>query len=383
MTQAKSPFMDTFEIPPYMDGLLSGLSFAVKDLIDIAGMVTGCGNPSWAKSHPKAAVHAVCIEQLLGGGATCVGKTISDELAFSLLGENYFYGTPVNPTAEGRVPGGSSSGSASAVALGLVDFAIGTDTGGSVRVPASNCQIFGFRPSHGRISVAGVNAFALSFDTVGAFARDLDTLEKVMEVLLGEAKSEAFEPSIFQLDEAIERCDAEIQKSFRFDFPSKQLPQIDLLDTFSQIQWSEIWSSLGAWIEAEDPEFGPRTKGNFHLAKTAKRKDLFSLIKTREQFTKEVNQMIGNGFLLFPTTTSIPPKLGEIGGRQKTGSYYPRLLTQTSLAGLAGLPQLSFPIGGPVGLSLVASHGNDMALFQAVRGLLKTRAGDLPAHISD
>src|SRR5262245_57237595 len=141
-------FVATFDLPPTSSGPLDGLSFAVKDLIDIAGQKTGCGNPGWRDLHPAAVAHAPCVEQLLQAGGRCIGKTITDELAFSLLGENHFYGTPLNAQAPDRVPGGSSSGSASAVACGLVDFALGTDTGGSTRVPASNCGIWGFRPSH-------------------------------------------------------------------------------------------------------------------------------------------------------------------------------------------------------------------------------------------
>ena len=148
-----SAFLTAFELPPTGSGMLDGLCFAVKDVIDVAGWKTGCGNPTWRDSHPSAVANAVCVEQLLRAGARCVGKTISDELAFSLLGQNHFYGTPLNPQAADRVPGGSSSGSASAVACGLVDFALGTDTGGSTRVPASNCGIWGFRPSHGFISL--------------------------------------------------------------------------------------------------------------------------------------------------------------------------------------------------------------------------------------
>src|SRR5215207_7948504 len=158
------------EVDPTRSGLLDGLSFAVKDLIDIGGYKTGCGNPSWGDTHPLASMNAVCVEQLLDAGARCVGKTVSDELAFSLLGENHFYGTPLNPKAPDRVPGGSSSGSASAVACGLLDFALGPDTGGSVRVPANNCGVWGMRPSHGFISVAGVNPLAPTFDTVGILA---------------------------------------------------------------------------------------------------------------------------------------------------------------------------------------------------------------------
>src|SRR5436309_7997242 len=169
-------FVTRFDLSPTGSGPLNGLCFAVKDVIDVAGYKTGCGNPTWRDSHPTATAHAVCVEQLLRAGARCVGKTICDELAFSLLGENYFYGTPLNPKAPDRVPGGSSSGSASAVACGLVDFAFGTDTGGSVRVPASNCGIWGIRTTHGRISVAGVNPLSPTFDTVGILAKDMDVL---------------------------------------------------------------------------------------------------------------------------------------------------------------------------------------------------------------
>ncbi len=153
-------FVDNFSLAATGEGPLSGLTFVVKDIIDVAGHRTGCGNPTWLATHPPATVHAVCVEQLLAAGGRAVGKTISDEIAFSLLGENHFYGTPLNPAAPDRIPGGSSSGSASAVACGLADFALGTDTGGSVRVPASNCGLWGLRPSHGFVSVAGVMPFA-------------------------------------------------------------------------------------------------------------------------------------------------------------------------------------------------------------------------------
>src|SRR5947199_6802555 len=167
-----SAFLTTFELPPTGSGMLDGLCFAVKDLIDVAGWKTGCGNPTWRDSHPPAMAHAVCVEQLLRAGARCVGKTICDELAFSLLGENHFYGTPLNARAPDRVPGGSSSGSASAVAAGLCDTALGTDTGGSVRVPASFCGLYGIRPTHGRIDMSGVMPQAPRTGTTRWFARD-------------------------------------------------------------------------------------------------------------------------------------------------------------------------------------------------------------------
>jgi amidase len=188
-------FVTAFDLSPIGSGQLDGLRFAVKDTIDVAGFKTSCGNPTWRDSHPAAVVHAVCVEQLLLAGARCVGKTVCDELAFSLLGENHFYGTPLNARATNRVPGGSSSGSASAVACGLVDFALGTDTGGSTRVPASNCGIWGFRPTHDFISMAGVNPLAPSFDTVGIFAQTADVLGKVAGVLLPGLSRSANKPA--------------------------------------------------------------------------------------------------------------------------------------------------------------------------------------------
>ena len=207
-------FVESFSLAPTAAGPLAPLKFAVKDLIDVAGHPTGCGNPTWRQTHGPATLHAVAVEQLLAAGAECVGKTVTDELAFSLIGENHFFGTPLNPAAPTRVPGGSSSGSASAVACGLADFAIGTDTGGSVRVPASNCGIWGFRPSHDRISLAGVMPFAPSFDTLGVLASSGRILENVASVLLAEEPTPASEPErILLLADAFELVDADVRSA--------------------------------------------------------------------------------------------------------------------------------------------------------------------------
>ena len=159
------------------EGPLAGLAFAAKDLYDVAGVITGCGNPDWIRTHEPAGTTAPAVETLLAAGATLVAKTLTDELAYSINGENHHFGTPVNVNAPGRIPGGSSSGSASAVAGGMVDFALGSDTGGSVRVPASFCGIYGLRTTHGRISLDAIQALAPSFDTVGWFARDAAPVE--------------------------------------------------------------------------------------------------------------------------------------------------------------------------------------------------------------
>src|SRR5712672_3903435 len=168
-------------------GPLAGLTFAAKDLFDVAGVPTGGGNHDWPTGRPVPTRHAWAVQTLLDAGATLIGKTITDEVSLGILGENAFDGTPQNVRAPGRVPGGSSSGSAAAVAAGMCDTALGTDTGGSVRVPASFCGLYGIRPTHGRLDLSGMMPQAPTSDTTGWFARDADIFARVSSVMLGEA----------------------------------------------------------------------------------------------------------------------------------------------------------------------------------------------------
>lgn len=399
-------FVTTFDLPPADSGPLDGLRFAVKDTIDVADFKTGCGNPTWRDSHPAAVVHAVCVEQLLRAGARCVGKTISDELAFSLLGENYFYGTPLNARAPDRVPGGSSSGSASAVACGFVDFALGTDTGGSIRVPASNCGICGFRPSHGFVSVAGVNPLAPSFDTVGILAQSADVLAKVALVLLAATPVSSNKPATIHLiREAFDLADADVQQSL--SEPLQRLREIfggavresslqelvgdnagdgfaTWVDNFCVIQWAEIESCLGAWIASARPEFGPEIAASFQLMKQLDRQRIAGSLQRREQYFQSLHAFLGpDDLLCIPTTPVVAPRKGDPPRRSSSGtSYYPRTLSLTSLAGMCRLPQVSIPVadvaGVPVGLSLLARHGHDSFLLQMAKNV--GREIDLPLN---
>ncbi|HEU4771537.1 MAG TPA: amidase [Candidatus Udaeobacter sp.] len=384
-------FVTTFDLSPTGSGPLDGLRFAVKDTIDVAGFKTGCGNPTWRDSHPVAVVHAVCVEQLLRAGASCAGKTICDELAFSLLGENHFYGTPLNAHAPDRVPGGSSSGSASAVACGLVDFALGTDTGGSARVPASNCGIWGFRPSHDFISVAGVNPLAPSFDTVGVLARSANLLTKVGFVLLTAPVSPSKPAKIYLIRDAFALADPDVQEAL--SKPLRRLREIfgdivreslmqELLpddaghsfaswaDTFCVIQWAEIKNSLGAWMANAKPELGPEIAASFELVNRLDRRRIAEAVQRREQYFRSLHEFLGpDDLLCIPTTPALAPTKRDPPSRSSSGSgYYPRLLSLTSLAGMCRLPQVSLPIadveGIPVGLSLLARHGQDSFLLQ-------------------
>lgn len=387
INQTKAIFQDC-NLPPYFEGSLSTYTFVVKDLLDIKGYKTGCGNPSWLNRDFPAASHAICIEQLLCEGATCIGKTITDEFAFGLDGENYFYGTPTNPKAPEHVPGGSSSGSASAVASRIADFALGTDTCGSIRVPASNCGIFGWRPTHGSLSTVGIKPFAPSLDTVGVFTRTSALLKLVAQVLLSETNTNLVEAStIYLLEDAFliadqkisvnledivnllkTECNLKVKICSLFEI-SPNYGNIAIWQKVQQaIQWAEIWNSLGSWIENIKPVLGPRTAQNFKLVQQQDRKEIASAIKNRKDMTYSLTGFLKPYDLLcLPTTPALAPLKGSLPLNRTKGDYYPRVLALNSIAGLTGLPQVSLPAlqieNVPVGLSFIATSEKDMFLL--------------------
>jgi amidase len=297
------------------------------------------------------------------------------------------------------VPGGSSSGSASAVACGLVDFALGTDTGGSTRVPASNCGIWGFRPSHDFISVAGVNPLASSFDTVGVLAQSADLLAKVGLVLVAGARLCARKPvTIHLVREAFALADPDVQEAL--SEPLRQLREIfggavresslqkmiaddaghsftTWVDTFCMIQWVEIRSCLGAWIANASPKFGPGIAESFQLVKQLDRRCIANALQRREQYFRSLHEFLGpDDLLCIPTTPALAPHKGDPPRRSSSGSgYYPRTLSLTSIAGIGRLPQVSLPFanvdGVPVGLSLLARHGQDSFLLGVTKSLIE------------
>ncbi|MGE0210697.1 MAG: amidase [Parvibaculaceae bacterium] len=362
-------------------GSLTGLTFAAKDVFDIAGTRTGFGHPVWLETHPPAEKTADAVRLMLGAGAELVGRTISDELCYSLSGENFHFGTPINPRAPDRIPGGSSSGSAAAVAGGLVDFALGTDCGGSVRVPASYCGILGMRPTHGRVSLDGVFPFAKSFDCAGWFARDPDVLMRVGRVLLGESETP---PSPFQrlllAENAFERADVSVRESFApaisaLEHSVGKAHSITLsrsgletwFETFRVIQASEIWRSFGNWVETEQPRFGPGVRERFELAASVTEKQAAEARSRRREIIRELETAIMPGDVVcIPTTPRAAPLRGssmtevEVIQRQQA-------MALLCTAGLGGLPQISLPVaqvdGAPVGLSILARRGADIDLL--------------------
>lgn len=365
-------------LKPSATGALDGLTFAVKDLIDVARHVTGGGNPDWHRTHAPAIRSAPVVDQLLAAGAALHGKTITDELAFSLEGANAHYGTPLNPACPDRIPGGSSSGSASAVADQLVDFALGTDTGGSVRVPAAFCGLFGFRPTHNAIPLTGVIPFAPSYDTIGWFARDASTLSTVGDILLPEVALPPIGKLVLARD-AFSLAEPAVEAKLRMACSQLDIGEAvdifdhradDWLECYRVLQGVEIWRELGSWISAAKPVFGASIAPRFADAASITETDVAHWAPIRIAFAAKVRRMLAGGIgLVIPTAPSIA--LRKAAHDAEIGAFYRKALTLTSIAGHCGLPQITIPAGQvdgcPVGLSIIAEAGNDRALLHGVR----------------
>jgi len=365
-------------------GPLSGLTFGVKDIYDIAGHKNGFGNPDWLRTHDAAARTAPVVRRLLDAGADMVGKTHTDEITWSLNGENAHYGTPVNVNAPGRIPGGSSSGSAAAVAGGLCDFALGSDTGGSVRAPASFCGIYGIRPTHGRVSLEGACPLAPSFDTCGWFARSAELLERVGRVLLGsenavaprrlllaqDAFALAGDSVARALDVAVARVSARVGNSERVTVAVDGLPQ--WLQVFRVLQAAEAWAQHGAWVKRIKPDLGPGIRQRVQWAAVLDPALVGPARERREAIARHMDNLLAGGaVLLLPTVPGIAPMRNAAPA--DTENFRARALALLCPAGLARLPQVSLPLaqldGCPLGLSLVAARGNDAMLLALAKAL--------------
>ncbi|KAF2307215.1 hypothetical protein GH714_025496 [Hevea brasiliensis] len=408
-------FMEKFVLKPSSSSHelpLNGLIFAVKDIFDVDGFVTGFGNPDWARTHLAATSTAPAVLAILRGGATCVGKTVMDEMAYSINGENKHYGTPTNPCAPDRVPGGSSSGSAVAVGAKLVDFSLGTDTGGSVRVPASYCSILGFRPSHDAVSTAGVIPMAQSFDTVGWFARDPVILNRVGRILLQLPDVDLVRPrQIFIAEDCFQLSSIpnnrvsqvlvkSVEKLFGGDvvkhlilgdyvedkvpslshFMTKEIKKQDyniaslaaLSSAMRLLQRYEFKNNHGEWVNTVKPDLGPgiservweavQTIGeNIDICYSVKAEIIDALTTLLEDF----------GILAIPTVPGPPPKLNTDPTTLEI--FRAKAFSLLSIAGVSGFCQVSIPLGMyddlPVAISLLAKHGSDGFLLHVVETL--------------
>lgn len=386
-------FVEAFTRAPYGSGPLDGMTFAVKDNIDLAGTRTSYGSKSWQDAHADAVHNALCVEQLLGAGASCVGKTIADEFTYSLTGENPFFGTPLNPRAPDRVPGGSSSGSASAVACGICDFAIGTDSAGSIRVPASFCGVWGMRPTLHRISEAGVLPFMPSVSTVGAFANRIYVLAQAMRVLL-RSRPKPFDGirNIFLMEDAFDLADSSVQAAVEHSITELSrahgvtVPRIKANDVFGYdydlcaaneralriLQTAEFASTVGSWIDTVEAEVSPGFALAYQNVQHQDRTALNEALDLCEYLFSRILDFMGPNDLICTPTTPVPaPLKASMTSATQFQNFYDRTMALTSFAGVGRLPEISIPAatidGLPVGVSLIARHYEDEFLLDAAK----------------
>ena len=372
-------------------GPLAGLTFAVKDCFHIAGVPTGFGQPDWLASQPVPKATANVVQHLLAAGASMTAKAHCDELCYSLTGENVHHGTPANVNAPGRIPGGSSNGSAAAVAGSLVDFAIGTDCGGSVRIPASYCGILGIRPTHGRISLEGAIPFGPSFDVAGWFARDAAILERVGEVLLGPDPTPAAPRRLVLLRDAFDLVEPAVESALRpaVECLRRLLPErveldmsgsrlADWFEVFKTIQASEVWGNHGAWIQSAKPALGPGIKERMAWASSLQSEAVAEARAARRDIEASVRALLRPGDVLcLPSSPRVAPLLNSPIDKIEV-EYREQAMRLLCIAGLNGLPQISLPLASidslPLGLSIAGPRGSDRGLLALATSLLGLQA---------
>jgi amidase len=367
-------------------GPLAGLRFGVKDLFDVSGYPTSGGQPlmlalSGIKTHT-----APTVQQLLDAGAAFGGKTITDELAFSMNGNNAHFGAPRNGAAPDRISGGSSCGSAAAVSNRRVDFALGTDTGGSVRAPASHCGLYGLRPTHGRVSLEGALDLSPSFDTCGWFARDVSVFARVADVLLGaDVQPLASNVRLLWPEDLWALAEPEAAKALEPAYAAAQSllgaaqPTTVVLDSLDAMYWNfrylqgrEAWMTDGAFIQRFQPPLGPGVAERFAWSRGVTDAQVSQATIFRNRFRTHLAERLGDdGVMILPTMPDVAPRRSD--SEATLENYRNRAIQLLCASGLSGFPQLSLPLatrdGAPLGLSLLAPAGRDRSLVSLAERL--------------
>lgn len=375
-------------------GPLAGLTAVVKDMYDIIGERTGGGSPEWLAAQEPAKVHSAAVANILDAGATIVGKTVCDEFFYSILGATSHYGTPTNVRAPGRVPGGSSAGSAAATGAGACDFALGSDTGGSVRVPASFCGVYGLRPTHGRIDLAGAMPMSPSFDTGGWFAAGPGIFRKVGEVLLEGDAAAAPIRELIVADDAFAEADPDVatvlgnfiaRAGDALPRPSHEQIAAGNLDAWRELfrilQAHEIWQVYGEFVERHRPKLGPGVRERMAFAATVTAAAADAARERRTAASEHVRARITSGTVVaLPAAPTIAPRIGMPA--EEMERFRQRTFRLTSIAGLSGLPQVTIPAGTvsgcPVGLSFIGWERSDETLLDLAVHLARFTGTTLP-----
>jgi len=353
---------------PTGSGVLDGETVAVKDLFAVAGQRVGAGNPAWLAAARVEEVHADAVARLLDAGAALAGIAQTEEFAYSLTGANAHYGTPPNPRAPGRISGGSTSGPTTAVAAGEASIALGTDTGGPVRVPAAYQGLWGIRPTHGAVADGGLLPLAPSFDTVGWLARDAATLARVGDVLLPADTAALPDPAPLVLSDALlalaapEVRDAVEQLGRAAGAEAVDwAPEPAWLAAFQVLQAAEAWEVHGDWLADRMDTLGPAVRGRFERARSIGAVEAQDAQAAVARARVEIRERLGDRVLVLPSTATVAPRPEEAeAAREAT-------MLLTCIAGIGGLPAVSVPVatasGLPAGACLVGPAGSDRALL--------------------
>lgn len=359
-------------VRPLGAGPLAGETVAVKDLFAVRGHPIGAGNPAWLAQATAETEHAASVRTLLEAGAAVRGIARTDEFAYSLAGTNAHHGTPPNPRAPRRISGGSTSGPASAVSLGHATIALGTDTGGSIRVPAAYQGLFGMRPSHGAVPVAGLLPLAPSFDTVGWMTREAGLLARVGDVLLPPSEGSGFGkvvvvPELLALAEpGVGSAVGVAARSLGAREESWDLRDLtEWRDAFRVLQAAEAWASHGGWLRDRLHTLGPDVRGRFETAATITAQEADAARDRVIRARAAIREFVGDRVVVLPSASSVAPLAGEDVGAARDAT-----MLLTCLAGLGGLPAVSLPVtttdGLPAGACLLAAPGRDRDLLDLV-----------------
>ncbi|WP_129657843.1 amidase family protein [Rothia halotolerans] len=368
-------------------GALDGMRVAVKDLYALAGQRVGAGNPAYLAEAPVEPYSAWAVENLAAAGARPEGIAHTDEFAYSLAGRNQAYGTPPNGLDPRRIPGGSSSGSASAVAAGLAEIGLGTDTGGSIRVPSSYQGLFGLRTTHGLIPRDGLLPLAPSYDTVGWMARDADAMlaatrslaasatgaasddapiRRVLvdRALMAEAEPEVAEALLRELD-AARRAGAVVLEEVSTGL-ERRLD--DWAEAFRVTQAAEAWRAWGEWVLAHAGSLSDTGRQRFASAWGILPAQEDEALGVVEQARRAIRDVVpARACLAVPAAATVAPLLEATSDQEQEAREATMRLT--CLGGLSGLPIAVAPLltgqGNGAGLGLMGSAGDDVALVAA------------------
>jgi Asp-tRNA(Asn)/Glu-tRNA(Gln) amidotransferase A subunit family amidase len=359
-------------------GPLVGRRVAVKDLFAIAGHRIGAGVPARLADAAAETTTAPAVQALLDAGADVAGIARTDEFAYSIAGANPHYGTPPNARVPGALPGGSSNGPASAVALGQADIGLATDTGGSIRVPASYQGLWGLRTTHGRVPREGLLPLAPSFDTVGWLTRDRAVLAAASRVSAIGAPAVPVPDRFVVAPGLLDGLDGPVREAFSAWVAGVEADETDLGDVaaaqeaFRVVQAFEAWESDGAWLSAHPDAVSGAVAARFRAAaaitadEVAAARDAIAV--HRERFARALDGAV----LLLPSAASIAPQ--STAAPAEVDAVRTQTLRLTCIAGILGAPALSAPLielaGAPLGVCLVGPRDSDDALIHLAASLV-------------